>query len=141
MYKDILFTVDLGEESSWRKALPVAVEYAQAFGSRLHIMTVVPGFGMSMIGHFFPAGYEAKMRERANAELHAFVQAHVPAGVPVQHIVGEGTVYSTILEMAKQIGADLIIMQSHRPELGDYLLGPNSARVVRHAECSVLVVR
>ena len=141
MYKDILFTVDLGEESSWRKALPVAVEYAQAFGCCLHVMTVVPGFGMSMIGQFFPQGYEEKMRERTNAELHAFVKAHVPEGVPVQHIVGEGTVYSTIIETAKQIGADLIIMQSHRPELGDYLLGPNAARVVRHAACSVLVVR
>ncbi len=30
---------------------------------------------------------------------------------------------------------------SHRPELKDYLLGPNAARVVRHANCSVLVVR
>ena len=36
---------------------------------------------------------------------------------------------------------DLIIMASHRPELQDYLLGPNAARVVRHANCSVLVVR
>jgi nucleotide-binding universal stress UspA family protein len=35
----------------------------------------------------------------------------------------------------------MIVMASHRPELKDYLLGPNAARVVRHAECSVLVVR
>jgi nucleotide-binding universal stress UspA family protein len=32
-------------------------------------------------------------------------------------------------------------MASHRPELSDYLLGPNAARIVRHAKQSVLVVR
>ncbi|MBT6187404.1 MAG: universal stress protein, partial [Rhodospirillales bacterium] len=30
---------------------------------------------------------------------------------------------------------------SHRPALKDYLLGPNAAQVVRHADVSVLVVR
>ena len=48
---------------------------------------------------------------------------------------------AAILDLAEKIGADLIVMASHRPELKDYLLGPNAARVVRHAECSVMVVR
>ena len=43
--------------------------------------------------------------------------------------------------MADETNADLIVMASHRPELKDFLLGPNAARVVRHANCSVLVVR
>ena len=38
-------------------------------------------------------------------------------------------------------GAELIVMASHRPELRDYLIGPNAARVMRHADASVLVVR
>ena len=42
---------------------------------------------------------------------------------------------------SEAIKADLIVMGSHRPELRDYLLGPNAARVVRHAPCSVVVVR
>ena len=65
----------------------------------------------------------------------------IPDSIRVQHIVGEGTIYKTIIETADQIGADLIIMGSHRPELQDYLLGPNAARVVRHSAKSVLVVR
>ncbi len=32
-------------------------------------------------------------------------------------------------------------MGSHRPELSDYLLGPNAGKVVRHAKCLVMVVR
>jgi nucleotide-binding universal stress UspA family protein len=35
----------------------------------------------------------------------------------------------------------MIVMASHRPEMSDYLLGANAARVVRHAKISVLVVR
>jgi nucleotide-binding universal stress UspA family protein len=43
--------------------------------------------------------------------------------------------------MAEKISADLIIMPAHRLKLQDYLLGTNTAKVVRHAQCSVLVVR
>jgi universal stress protein F len=32
-------------------------------------------------------------------------------------------------------------MGAHRPSLADFLLGPNSARVARHAGCTVTVVR
>ena len=37
--------------------------------------------------------------------------------------------------------ADVIVIASHDPGLADYLLGSVAARVVRHAHCSVLVVR
>ena len=141
MYRDILLPVDLDHDSSWEKALPTAVEYCKAFGARLHVMTVVPDFGMSMVGQFFPRHYDEEVVQKMQDALHRFVAAHVPGEVPVQHIVAQGNVYEMILRMAGQTGVDLIIMAAHRPELKDYLLGPNAARVVRHAECSVLVVR
>ena len=37
--------------------------------------------------------------------------------------------------------ADLIVVGSHRPVMSDYLLGSNAKTIVRHAQCSVLVVR
>jgi nucleotide-binding universal stress UspA family protein len=45
------------------------------------------------------------------------------------------------MRLADKLGCDAIVMAAHRPELRDYLLGPNAARVVRHANQSVLVVR
>ncbi|OSQ49574.1 universal stress protein [Thalassospira alkalitolerans] len=141
MFKDILVTVDLDHESSWKKAIPVAVKEAQTFGARLHVLTVVPTVGMSMVGQFFPKGYEKKILEAYNEKLHAFVTEHIPSDIKVQHIIGQGTVYEVILKMAKKTGCDLIVIGAHRPELKDYLLGPNAARVVRHADCSVMVVR
>ncbi|HYZ26966.1 MAG TPA: universal stress protein [Geminicoccaceae bacterium] len=44
-------------------------------------------------------------------------------------------------EAARTVPAGLIVMGSHHPELKDYLLGPNAAKVMRHADCSVTVVR
>ncbi|MCP5369041.1 MAG: universal stress protein [Hyphomicrobiales bacterium] len=141
MYKEILLAVDLQHDSSWTRALPVAVDLCRSGGARLHVMTVVPDFGMSIVGQFFPKGYEEELSRRAMAELHEFVKNHVPDDVKVQHVVSDGTVYEAILNIARKVGADLIVVAAHRPELKDYLLGPNAARVVRHADCSVLVVR
>ena len=141
MYKNILLPIDLNDESSWAKALPAAVAHCQSSGAALHLMTVVPDFGMAIVGSFFPEGYEKNAIAEVTKQLHAFKEQHVPDRLKVQHIVGHGTVYEEILRAAKTTNADLIVMGSHRPALKDYLLGPNAARVVRHSDTSVLVVR
>lgn len=139
MYKEILLPIDLADESSWHKALPTAVEYARAFGSRIHVVTVVPEFGM--VRQYFPADYEEKLKESVKTALHEFTAQHIPRDVPVQHIIAHGVIYQEINRTAERVDADLIIVGSHRPELADYLIGPNASRVVRHSSRSVLLVR
>lgn len=141
MFSDILLPIDLNHESSWRKALPVALKLVESFGARLHLMTVIPDYGMAIVGQFFPQDYEAQALEIAREALHKFAEDHLPKDVAAQHIICHGTVYEEIIKEAKAIGADLVIMTAHRPELRDYLLGPNAARVVRHAPISVMVIR
>ena len=141
MYANILCPVDVSDEHSWEKALPTAVELARTFGATLHVMTVVPSFGLPMVGQFFPEGFEARMRAEAAKQLEEFCAAHLPQDLAARRIVAEGKIYQEILRAGGSIEADLIVMGSHRPELSDYLLGPNAARVVRHAPCSVMVVR
>ena len=99
MYKEILLPIDLNDENSWRKALPCALKLAKAFGARLHIMTVVPDFGMSIVANYFPKGYEKKALEHATAALHDFTKKHLPKGTSCQHIVAHGTVYEEILKL------------------------------------------
>ena len=141
MYKNILLTVDLTEESSWKKALPTAVETCQCAGATLHVLSVVPDFGMTVVAQFFPEDYENKTVEEARKELEKLCAGGVPDGVTVKPIVAYGTIYEQIISVAERIEADLIVMAAHRPALEDYLLGPNAARVVRPSNCSVLVVR
>ena len=141
MYKNILLAIDLGDDKSWAHSLPTAVEYAETFGATLRVMSVVPDFGMSIVGSFFPEGYEEKVLEQARQKLHAFVTEHVPDTVTVQHVIGHGTVYDEVLRVAGEVSADLIVLGASRPRAGKFLIGPNAARVVREAGCSVIVVR
>jgi nucleotide-binding universal stress UspA family protein len=141
MYRNILLPVDLSDKHSWRKALPTAIALSTTFQAELHVMTVVPEFGLPMVGQFFPPDYEAKMHQHVADQLKDLIAAQVPDGVAVKRIVAAGKIYQQILRVAKEIEAELIVMGSHHPELSDYLLGPNAARVMRHADCSVMVVR
>ncbi len=141
MYTHILLPVDLGQESSWQKALPVAVEMCRAFGARLTVITVVPGFTMTVVEQYFPPDSQQRMIADTRAGLEKFVRENVPEGIAAESVVAEGKIYQEVIEAARKRGVDLIVMGSHSPELKDYLLGPNAARVVRHAENSVLVVR
>ena len=53
----------------------------------------------------------------------------------------QGNVDREILDEAKRMHADLIVMSSHRTGVRTYFLGSNAGHVVRYATCSVLVVR
>jgi nucleotide-binding universal stress UspA family protein len=141
MFRHILVSVDLDAPFDWEKTYPTAIELARQWNARLDVMTVVPDFGMSIVGQFFPAGYEKKMATMVLERLREKADAGLPDGMSINHLVGEGNVYEAVLSMAAQREIDLIVIGAHRPELRDYLLGPNAARVVRHARCSVLVVR
>ena len=141
MYKEILLAVDLNDIESQRKAIETAIALARAFGARVHVHTVLPDFGMPIVASYFPKGFESKALETAKQTLHDFVKETFPEDLGVLQILGQGGIYQEILSGAKQIGADLIVMASHRPGYEDYLIGPNASRVMRHAKCSVMVVR
>ena len=141
MFKEVLFAVDLNAPETQQNALDAALAQVKLSGGALHIVTVVPEYGVGMVASYFPPDFEKNVIKHANESLHDYVKAHVPKGVPVQHIVAHGTIYREIIHYAEKVGADLIVMASHRPELKDYLMGPNASQVVKHADCSVLVVR
>lgn len=141
MYRQILVPIDVNDPHSYEKALPTAATLAKTFGAKLHVMSVLPDFGLPIVAQHFPPGFAAKAAETMDAELVKVVRAHVPAGFAVDHGVAHGSIYQEILRVAAELPADLIVMGSHRPALRDYLLGPNAARVVRHSACSVMVVR
>ncbi len=56
-------------------------------------------------------------------------------------MVRQGGIYQEVLEEAKEMDADLIVMSSHRAGVRTYFLGSVAGHVVRYAACSVMVVR
>ena len=61
MYENILLAVDLTDPSSWTKALPLAVETCRASPATVHLLTVVPDYGMTVVGQFFPEDFEKQL--------------------------------------------------------------------------------
>ena len=140
-YRKILLPIDLNDEASWSDALPVATDIARSAGATVSVVAVVPDVGMSIVGSFFPDNFEHDAIAEARRRLAAFAASHVDPAILGELRIGHGSVYKEILDIAAALDIDLIVLSAHRPDLSDYLLGPNAARVVRHARCSVLVVR
>ncbi|NVK42019.1 MAG: universal stress protein [Oceanospirillaceae bacterium] len=140
-YKRILLPLDLAHENSWRSSLPAAIDHARRYNAQLTIVTVVPNADIPAIANHLPLGLERRLRDDGLASLEKLIAERVPAGLAVQARVGQGRIYTEILRIAEEVDADLIIMASHRPGLADYLIGANAEKVMRHAQCSVLVIR
>lgn len=139
MAKTILVPINVAESDAGAAALALAKEYAAAHGGSLVLLSVresVPGYVTSSL----PAGFEEKVRNDMRTRLEAVAEKN---GVKdtAELVLREGAPATVILEVAGEMGADLIVIKSHDPAFGDFLLGSVAARVVRHAHCSVLVVR
>jgi nucleotide-binding universal stress UspA family protein len=141
MFKSVLLPIDLSQESSWKEAIPVATKMAKDSGAKLHVLTVIPDYGMAVVGSFFPADYAKNALAETEKLLTEFLSKHFEADVSVEGHVKHGTIYKEIIQSADSLNCELIVLASHRPETKDYLLGPNAARVARHAKQSVFVVR
>lgn len=140
MFKTILVPVDLGEVEAAQPAIDKAVELANGGESTLrliYVRSIVPVTYME----FMPPAFDEEQQgdsEKKLAELAANVD--LPAE-RVSAVVRLGSVYNEVLDEAEKTGADLIVIGSHRPTMATYLLGSNASTIVRHAKCSVLVVR
>ena len=143
MSKSILCAVDLGNAEVADKVLAQAAKLAELDDAQLDVVTVLPDFGESWVSGFFEEHHHEKAVKETSARLHDVCERLLGSecNVKVRHLVATGTAYQEILKTAKTAGSDLIVIGAHKPELQDYLLGPNAARVVRHSSCSVFVVR
>jgi nucleotide-binding universal stress UspA family protein len=140
MFKSILVPVDIAHRSSWQFALPQAIELAKMGGSTLTVMTVVRDLKAMLEGVHL--GYQLEqMVAEAGGKLVAILEPYRADGLPIRTDVRMGSIAREILAAARSHDADLILMASHRPEMRDYLIGPNAAHVAQHAGCSVLVLR
>ena len=136
LYNSILIAVDLANVANVKSL----IDHASAHGSSnskiilLNVVEEIPRWAEVEL----PRGTQDKSVKASRDELGGLAAS---AGVDVGVEVRVGHPYKTILEVAEEKNADLIIVASHQPGLQDYFLGSTAAKVVRHATCSVLVVR
>lgn len=141
MFKNLLLAVDINAPDGAIKSAAVAASLAKTEGATLHLLNVVPDSGMAIVSASLGPDHISEIVSKARAELDTWAKANISDDVKVEAHVTEGTVYDQIIRVADQLEIDAIIVGSHRPELKDYLIGPNAARVARHAPQSVFVIR
>ncbi|WP_370278984.1 universal stress protein [Pontibacterium sp.] len=140
-YKNVVIPVDLEHPSSWYNALPMAVEFARNNEATLHVITVAAQADIPAVAIHLPKDIDDQIISATAERLKRLVQQEVPSDIETLTAVGQGRIYKEVLRLAAKADADLIVMASHRPEITDFLIGANAANVMRHAPCSVMVVR
>ncbi len=135
MYKNILVPVLFDEGHDFQ----AAVDAARALGSEgasftvLHVLEDIPQFAMVEIGDAVLAGQRRLVKEKL-ATSAKLLEGAKP--VLIHGHAGRG-----IVDYATENGVDCIVMASHQMGLSDYFLGSTASKVVRHAKCSVHVIR
>lgn len=135
----ILVPVDIEHSDSWKPSIAVAVDMARKFQAKLTVATVIRDIE-SIFRSYFPPGY-TWMHEQVERELKGIAESVVPADLHPALEIGHGSIAREVVRIARDQNVDLIVLAAHRPEMKDYLLGTHAAAIVRHAPCSVFVVR
>jgi universal stress protein G len=143
MYKQVLVPIDLADPDLAKPAVSTAVMMAGLSSGTIRLINVLP-LTPVMLAEYVPPDFEAQQRKSSEEALAIICKETALDPARVSSVVRQGGIHQEILEEANAIGADLIVMSSHRvhrPGIRTYFLGSNAGHVVRYAQCSVLVVR
>ena len=140
MFKNILVPIDVSQSDSGEEGLKAAAELAGKIGANLILLSVT-GDMPNLVANQLPANYMESAQSSAKEMLEKLASSQGLAAGDYEIQTSHGQIYHEILLAAKNSGCDLIVVTSHQPGLSDYLLGSTAAKVVRHAHCSVLVIR
>ena len=137
----ILVPVDFSRPSL--RALDAAVEFSRPYDAQLIIMFVVePGTYGSPLLVSDPEVLAEKQRRAAEGKLSQLERRLRKRDVNCRTLIQFGIAYQAIIETAKRVRADLIVIATHgRTGLAHALIGSVAERVVRTASCPVLTIR
>ncbi len=136
MYRKVIFPVDMAHIERLTKALQTATDLARHYQAELcfvGVTSTVPG----PVGHT-PAEYEARLNQFA--QEHATNGLKTSAKACVSHDPAIDT-DKTLLQAIRDLGGDLVIMQTHAPNVLDYIWAGHGDTIAAHSEASVFLVR
>lgn len=135
MYQNVLVPVafDTGRDTKRSIEIAEAIADEGAQITALHVVEEVPSY----VAQYLPEGQmEANIKE-----IEDILSKELAGHDRIKVKVIEGHAGHSIVDYATDNKVDCIVIASHRPGFQDYFLGSTAARVVRHAPCSVHVVR
>jgi nucleotide-binding universal stress UspA family protein len=131
--------VGFDETQASKRALERAADLAEAFGAKLIVTSVAPvmlSIGRS-VGAVDPTDTPAEHKEQLEHAREQLRGRSVEA--EFQAAIGEPA--ETIVQLAEERDADMIVVGTREPNVLERLLGQSVSRSVsRRAECDVLIV-
>jgi universal stress protein A len=143
-YCNLLVPIDFSEHS--KKTIKYATQLAALTGAKIKILHVLqmPEFPAAFyqglhLAHDPMKTHVEAAKLAASSQLSLVSEQIFAKGIEAEPIVRVGKPYEEIVNAAKEMGVDLIVIGSHGHGL--LLLGSTAERVVQYATCPVLVVK
>jgi len=139
--KTVLCAIDFSPCS--HDAMMAAVDVASRAGGTLALIHVIELPGYLVGGYLAEAAYAEQARGKADQTIHRWAaEAEEAMRAPVTAKALVGVPWKTIADAARDGKCDLLVVGTHgRTGLSRAFIGSVAERLVRHAPCSVLVVR
>lgn len=138
MYQRIMVPVDLAHVEKLEKALTFAADLSRQYGAEM-VVVGASGTEPSAVARS-PEEYATKLAAFAQ-EAGARLQVPKLTSAPMHLHDVTIDLDKKLIGKAREIGADLVVMGSHRPGLAEHLIASNAGYVAMHAPVSVMIVR
>ena len=137
MFTRIMIPVDLAHAEQMGAALAVGADLAKHFGAEAHLVGVTQSAPTEVART--PEAFDAKLEEYARAQSAALGVTFAARSEVSHDIVVD--LSDSLTRAAEAIGADLVVMASHKPGLVEHVIGSNAGHFAAHASMSVLILR
>jgi len=140
MFKKILVPVDVDYPETATAVYQRAAAIAKLSGARIRLVSVMPGFGMPIVGSYISDEVRKEVTDRFKESLEKFIKDN--CAEPVSYTVRTGKNWEEIIKTADKWEADLIVVfHNRRREINEVFSRSCSQRVADNANCSVLRLR
>lgn len=135
MYKHVMVAVDIDHAETGKDALALGRALCEEGGqvTALYVLEALPSYATQYLPEDHTSNRIGEFETALAAELG------MPEDVAVKVVTGHSG--ATLVDYATTHEVDCIVISSHKPGLQDFFLGSTASRVVRHAPCSVHVIR
>jgi len=142
MFDKVLVPVDLNEKGFSDKAVTMACGLLKD-GGHLHLLKVMPGYQMPIVGSFFPEDAFDDYLTEAKKTIDEFA-GRVMEGQPFSyttHVV-EGKAAREIIKQVTETKSEAIVMASHkRSKLDNMMIGSIATKVLGKSSVPVMIVK
>ena len=146
MFNHILCPTDLKERTDL--AVKKAVQIAHQFGSKITLLNIHEEFMDKEEREMLRVSVN-KMKEKyrqiaidSKEEMKVVIHKLHADDIEVEYLLHKGKPEKVIVEVADQLGADLIVMCTNgRDNIMDFVTGTITEHVINAATCPVLVIR